>query len=167
MHAAASGAKGSGTVLAPPGGRRPKETRLDVLNTKATIPASAHAGQTHTHRFMNAVTSRSWRRCLTWLLLLLPGLLLSAAQAALPNVHIEGIDTVAREDPKNPNTALLRIVRDGDTSAPLTVNLSRSGGSDTRLTLASQVNFVVIPAGSTSVDHEIVPDDNKVKDGHV
>src|SRR3569623_547048 len=95
MHAAASGAKGSGTVLAPPGGRRPKETRLEVLNTKATNPASAHAGQTHTHRFMNAVTSRSWRRCLTWLLLLTPVLLSSAAQAALPNVHFEVIDIVA------------------------------------------------------------------------
>src|SRR3569833_2594121 len=96
MHAAASGAKGSGPVLAPPGGRRPKETRLDVLNTKATIPASAHAGQTHTHRFMNAVTSRSWRRCLTWLLLLMPGLLFSAAQVALPNVRGGGGGAGAR-----------------------------------------------------------------------
>lgn len=169
MHGAARGAKscGNGTVLAPPGGRRPEETRLDVLNTKATIPTSAHPGQTHGHRFINAVTSRPWRRCVAWLLLLMPGLLFSAAQAALPNVHIEGIDTVAREDPENPNTALLRIVRDGDTSAPLTVNLSRSGGSDTRLTLASQVNFVVIPAGSTSVDLEIVPKNNADTDGHV
>src|SRR3569623_559464 len=165
MHAAASGAKGSGTVLAPPGGRRPKETRLDVLNTKATIPASAHAGQTHTHRFMNAVTSRSWRRCLTWLLLLMPGLLFSAAQAALPNVHIEGIDTVARED--GSNTALLRIVRDGDVSAALTVNLSRSGGSDIRLADASKVNSVVIPIGSTNVDLEIMPENNTATDGHV
>src|SRR3569623_1209736 len=167
MHAAASGAKscGSGTVLAPPGGRRPEETRLDVLNTKATIPASAHPGQTHAHRFINAVTSRPWRRCVAWLLLLMPGLLFSAAQAALPNVHIEGIDTVARED--GSNTALLRIVRVGDLSAPLTVNLSRSGGSDARLADASKVNSVVIPIGSTSGDLEIMPKDNAATDGHV
>src|SRR3569623_1581574 len=165
MHAAASGAKGSGTVLAPPGGRRPEETRLDVLNTKATIPASAHPGQTHAHRIINAVTSRPWRRCVAWLLLLMPGLLFSAAQAALPNVHIEGIDTVARED--GSNTALLRIVRDGELSAPLTVNLSRSGGSDARLADASKVNSVVIPIGSTSVDLEIMPKDNAATDGHV
>jgi len=168
MHAM-SGAKscGDGTLVAKSGGCRPEETRLEVLNTMATIPPNAHSAQTHAHRLIDTAMSRPWRRCVAWLLLLMPGLLFSAAQAALPNVHIEGIDTVAREDPKNPNTALLRIVRDGDTSAPLTVNLSRSGGSDTRLTLASQVNFVVIPAGSTSVDLEIVPDDNKVKDRHV
>src|SRR3569833_2443886 len=80
----------------------------------------------------------------------MPGLLFSAAQAALPNVHIEGIDTVARED--GSNTALLRIVRDGDVSAALTVNLSRSGGSDIRLADASKVNSVIIPIGITNVD---------------
>src|SRR3569833_1462899 len=95
----------------------------------------------------------------------MPGLLFSAAQAALPNVHIEGIDTVARED--GSNTALLRIVRDGDVSAALTVNLSRSGGSDIRLADASKVNSVVIPIGSTNVDLEIMPENNTATDGHV
>ncbi|HEY3854582.1 MAG TPA: Ig-like domain-containing protein [Verrucomicrobiae bacterium] len=76
------------------------------------------------------------------------------ADVPVPNVEILATDPVALD---STSTAAFTVIRDGDTNADLTVELSIGGTATNGEDYATTENEVVIPAGYLAVDIPIYP----------